>query len=551
MKVPEDFKADFLSLVNSVTPEMWVSESDETTLIMLAPPLFPEHDDENQPGTECQGEEPLVDEAALLSAVKKTPELLIELADSWIMVSAIASSIRKGRVEIGPAHAGWFLFLCDTPDPAKWHYTLAAELLKGEPDLGDSDKWRVRLGEAIWMKCKGFADRLKKDGVAFNARAGDDGRVLQAQVFCDYLKSIKTKEARAVIGSLGRRDKPVGWELFKPQQLADNSRPFPAFALTLGSIALKDEIKPAWTRVQKNQPAIPAVVVGRTEEILGWRGRTEVKGNKLINADGIEVATLTEDVATAIASLNTLCSLTGHRVVRHLIMQAHERYFAGDQRWDELDYSQRGGIEAFAESIGASNSSERQKQEIRDILRAGQSFRMTLPGSGEIGGLWTYQCGKRGDCEIKLSNVLSPHFNLRLKVRDRNLVPMVPIPPLLNPDKKKKNQAAFQFGFVRKLVEGRREIKERGGIIMSQTDWAKHGKAYDLNSDEVRAVIDRWQHDGDDGERVLEFANGVWHLADNETYGAARRFIDDGARCGERKKARMTKGKQLREIESV
>jgi hypothetical protein len=227
-----------------------------------------------------------------------------------------------------------------------------------------------------------------------------------------------------------------------------------------------------------------------------------------------------------------LQSITGMRLLVWLIRQCHRQKFQGQQQPRVIGIE--GGVQALADEIG--ETSDRGRGRLKKILRAGQSWRVEWSG-GEAGGLWTYTHDdtsgpdKRAYLELTIGAPLAPHYNTKaLQPGKRTLVPVVELAPFVSPGSLYAQQAAFQQAVVRAIVQRRQQIASRGGAKLSDRDLWQIAEPLGLPQSTMDRAIDRWLHDGDDGLQFLELIDGdLYHLADNERYGLARRFIDDTA----------------------
>ena len=544
MIIPPELLEDFKTLQSPLK---------DTTILWHRPghqPLFPEHDKkEGWINIHClnEGEETpqsMDAETIILKAVGLHGEWNVDVINKMV-----AASIASKQATIGPAHAAWYLFIFGTENPTEGHFSLAGKLLE-IAGIKNSDEWRVKFGTAIWEKCTHLIKYLEKSMVPLNAVDDGEKFVQQHRAFLEYIGTLKGGQAKHELKTL-RSIKDGRWDLFKPLEKIGYA---PRFAVSLAYICLEDEIRPAIERVEKNQPALPLVISDRASAVFGWTG-ARLKDGQIKNKEGdalasINVAVLSVSEANDIDhTFGLLRSMTGQRLVRALITKCARQSFASNTLDTRMEFS--GGWAGLTAELVGTNS-KRQVEEVKNIITIGKAIHMQWPGSDAEagGGFWFW--GKEGGLIwIRLHDALSPFYALKnLGCGDRILVPVLAMPAVVNAKKWYAPQCAFQFSITKRLVIGRKQIKELGGIIMTPEDFYKEGKRHGLSAKITDQVIDRWLNDGDDGERMLDNNNGVWHLADNATYGAARRFIDNGARCGERRRAKMVKRRRLDTIEA-
>ena len=239
-----------------------------------------------------------------------------------------------------------------------------------------------------------------------------------------------------------------------------------------------------------------------------------------------------------------LRSYLGQRVLRRVPMEVWERHVAGSRNPRVLSWR---GIDGFLEWLAVSSKFH---SEALDILRAGQDFRRTWADNGrplrEIGGLWSYDLNEYGGTatgrhallELNVNRPLAPFFAKAELSRgdERALVPVVAMPPTVGSPNLWAAAAAFQFLFVKTLVEQRLDVVANGGALLPPPALARLSGEAGMRPSHLPRLLDRWLHDGDDGAAVLERVDkDRYHLADNATYGQARCYIEQTGRLSLRR----------------
>jgi hypothetical protein len=239
-----------------------------------------------------------------------------------------------------------------------------------------------------------------------------------------------------------------------------------------------------------------------------------------------------------------LRSYLGQRVLRRVPMEVWQRHVAGCRNPRVLSWR---GIDGFLEWMGVSSKFH---TEALDILRAGQDFRRTWADNGrplrEIGGLWSYDLsedgrtapGRHAHLELNVNRPLAPFFAKEELARgdERALVPVVAMPPTVGSPNLWAAAAAFQFLFVKTLVEHRLDVVAHGGALLLAADLARLASDAGMKPNHLPRLLDRWLRDGDDGDAVLERVDeDRYHLADNSTYRQARRYIEETGRLSLRR----------------
>jgi hypothetical protein len=312
----------------------------------------------------------------------------------------------------------------------------------------------------------------------------------------------------------------------------------------------EDEIKPKWERLRHGRPAVPEPTHVGIQKLAFNEGRRvqahpeDSLQQKLWSPDDELIAqtpTLPEQKLARVVreGIEEFRGITGVRLLVHVIRASHLKYFsdARDPRVIEVE----GGIQQLSREIGESGKGDK-REKLRNILEAGQHWKKDWNGGSE-GGLWTWRNqgetgpGKRSKLRIIVGDPLFPTATFKQPKGKRTLVPIVDIAPLVTPGYTYGPQAAFQQSVVRKIVEKRLKIPERGGAPLSLKDdlWPIADRL-GLPQSTMKRVLERWTCNGDDGPQFLELVKGkingkaVYHLADNEQYGLAKNFINETAR---------------------
>ena len=310
------------------------------------------------------------------------------------------------------------------------------------------------------------------------------------------------------------------------------------------------ELRERWERASKNRPAI-IMPVHNTVEEMAWKpgGRTvKQNGSQLHLFDDEDQLLATtpflpgDRLATIIeAGAEDLGSITAVRLFVYLVRTVFHQWT--DEQHDFRVVDVEGGIQGLADAIG--EKSGRARAKLKKILQAGLHWHVDWPG-GEAGGLWTYRYDdtsgshKGARLRIVLGDPLLPGYTF--KKRRQILVPVVEPAPLVSSPRTYRNQAVFQQVLVREIVERRKDIARFGGARLELQDLWQIAKRVGLTRNTMGKAMGRYLVDGDDGPAFLEEVDtDQYHLADNEKYGKARRFIDETAR-------RSAKGRKMGKV---
>lgn len=297
----------------------------------------------------------------------------------------------------------------------------------------------------------------------------------------------------------------------------------------LAHILWTEQVKPALQREKASHAAL-AYPVSQDLSAL-WSPRAEVHGDRLV-LHGREIARVELVDGAVLDVLKTGRGLTMHRLTRYVISEVFRQDVTGATSAGELFIP--GGVAELARIIGDRPS---HPEHTLQALRLGQGLHVQWPGGSETGGLWTYHHekgarGRAGFVSITVNAPLRPFYALRhLGKSEQTLIPVVRLPPFVGRSNDHAAQADFQWHLVRELVDGRRELHEFGGVTLGDERLAALAEQAGLALSLLPRVLDRWTQDGDDGLAFLERMNGGrYHLADNEWFQGARRFLNDTAK---------------------
>jgi len=316
-----------------------------------------------------------------------------------------------------------------------------------------------------------------------------------------------------------------------------------ALALILWDV----QLRPALVREKASHAALAYPVAGDFSAL--WSPRTEVQGDRLM-LHGEEVARIELIDGAVLDLLKTGRGLTMHRLVRHVVSEVYRQEKGEGTNTGELLV--HGGVSELARAIGDRPS---HPEDTLQALRWGQALRVHWAGGSETGGLWTYHHEKgtkwaAGFVSITANAPLRPHYAVRqLERNQRILVPVVRLPPFVGRFNDHAAQADFQWLVVRELVDRRKELHEFGGVTLEQERLRALADQAGLALSLLPRVMDRWTQDGKDGFAFLERTEGGrYHLADNEWFQGARRFLDETAKLAKQRAVAASKRKPRKRL---
>jgi hypothetical protein len=251
-----------------------------------------------------------------------------------------------------------------------------------------------------------------------------------------------------------------------------------------------------------------------------------------------QVSSLPADMLTDLLDLlrrgaADLQTVTAHRLIVYLVRTCQWRDARGETSPTVLEF--HGGYKELAERIGCTS---RQDQALLPrILKAGQYWSLQR-GEVHHGGLWTYtddpgaatvkRRGRPAYVQIRLGEPLAPLYALRQGLMHEPLVPVVPLPSVLEGSTPQTHAAQLTLSqaIVAELVAQRQNVAARGGAVLDASRIAALAASVGLREDTAKACLEQWA----DGTFLEAVAPGVYHLADSGDYGMARAFVDEGAK---------------------
>jgi hypothetical protein len=305
---------------------------------------------------------------------------------------------------------------------------------------------------------------------------------------------------------------------------------------------------------RRRHPGVSLRVLDRAVPVLGRGASFREDDLAVLDPMGRAMASVPAADLGAVDALGrglpALSRLPVHRVVRHLIEEAHRRHADGEPDARVLVYR---GTTELAEQAGA--SAKKDTRIILDALMALDAMRFDLP-DGSNGRLLTVRYtplrGRRGQpslLEITLLPPLMPHYSRTLPQGQRQIVPLSDLPPFVGRPRDHGAQAALQLGLLADLTLRSDEAYLEGGVKWRKEDWLRLAEPAGLAEVTVEQVRDRWSQDGDDGPAFLEkvgrcrYALGQAHA---DAWGfvlKAGRERAEGAERG-RRSARSRKSKK-------
>jgi hypothetical protein len=164
------------------------------------------------------------------------------------------------------------------------------------------------------------------------------------------------------------------------------------------------------------------------------------------------------------------------------------------------------GCSEIAERLGLKNN--KSIEEIKNILHAQAhlQFHFDDGSSGNLIVLSKFRSsasGREDGIMITLGPQLLPHYTFQTSKRDRLLIPVPDLPPLISSSNSHASQAALQMLVMQEFADQSIELSEVGSVEITEKTWQDLAKESGLPPSIFKQALDRWLNDGDDGPRFL------------------------------------------------
>lgn len=421
--------------------------------------------------------------------------------------------------EVGMRHSDW-----------GYHYSLSI----GKQPVEGSDVLTRDKDGMLWLDSifLTFISKIGKEG----KKAKEELTPIRKGKYSIFLKS-------------GKKDMPLAFKMW-----VSKSNPFyPDFLRLLCDVLWLDIISPKEKkRIRLKTPAIAKKVwyestatflsnknsVSETEKSIEYRSES---GNLLAYAD---VATIDKAVLPFISEgLKNVSKLTGQKTFRWLVRTAWSNVI--DEVTDARLIHTKGGFAGIAEMIGCTKKSD--TQQVKKILHALDSCKVTISkNSSEIiegrlismGVVKTTRNGHPSEIDIIVGTMLLPHYVFELGKKDRLLLPIPELPPMIGNHKTYASQGLLQLYFIEELSNKSRELRSNGYVHIPEEKWVELATKAGLATTMIPQVIDRWnQEDG-----IIE-ADGEYYTLNQKGYKAELDFLLEQ---GERRETNSKRAKQTK-----
>jgi hypothetical protein len=367
---------------------------------------------------------------------------------------------------------------------------------------------------------------------------GETGKKAAKTILIDSQKRQQTFKT----SGYAAEHRPATWNLWIKNKKGRASI-FSPYLSILADVVWEDVCSTLWAREVKNVPALTQGVHPSVARILSQRieakeidSRLHILHEKKIIAN---LPTIDPKLIPAVTKgIHSLNSLYHHKLIRFECRAGFENWIAGKTDVRLLRFER--GCSEIAERLGL--KSNQSIEEIKNLLHAQAhlQFRFDDGSEGNLIVLSKFRSstsGREDGIMITLGPQLLPHYTFQTTKRERLLIPVPDLPPLISSSNSHASQAALQMLVMQIFADQSLELAEAGCVQITDETWRELATEAGLPPTILKQTIDRWLNDGDDGPRFL-----VATESNKYSFGAAYKkeedFLkDQGALRKQRKKS--------------
>jgi len=299
-------------------------------------------------------------------------------------------------------------------------------------------------------------------------------------------------------------------------------------------------VKPRLDREREKPPALPRLVHAPVTHILSGPKVREEGGQMALDL-GLPQPCIIREVAelpSAARGVKLFQSIHAHRVLWHIVFTAHSRAISNPGWSPHLEYE--GGYAALAEACGISGGDGAVK--VRELVDLFSVLDLTFPGYR--GGLLTRtfieaKRNRRALLKIVPGTPLLPGYVHEVQRiagtasptarRDQDLIPLLPVPPIMGRANDAGPQATLQLRVVAHLRDHAADLAEGRGAALPLDTWAQLAAESHVPRSLAPDLLRHWQKDHKDGPAVLKLVDRDRYTL-GDAHAAARTFLEDGGR---------------------
>lgn len=361
------------------------------------------------------------------------------------------------------------------------------------------------------------------------------------------------REYIALLAKLGPRGKDLAAKLQKapplPEEEADAWAPwlppveggrFPARHARLVEALWRDIVRPQLERAARKPPALARLVHAPVTALLS-DPKVQEKGGQMALDLGLSAPCIIREVAdlpSATRGVELFKSIHAHRVLWHIVFAAHERAAAIPGWSPHLEYE--GGYAALAEACGIKGG--KGAEQVRALVDLFSVLDLTLPKYQ--GGLLTRtfieaKGQRRALLTIIPGTPILPGYVHELQRvagvasaaarLEQNLIPLLPVPPVLGRGNDAGPQATLQLRVMAHLRDHAADLAEGRGAPLPLDTWTRLAEESRVPRSLATRLLPHWQEDHRDGPAVLKQVDRDRYTL-GDAHAAARTFLEDGGR---------------------
>lgn len=425
------------------------------------------------------------------------------MADAAEIIGPLEYVIRKGWSSFLEGHASF------SEDGDK----LAENYANGPPTENDAFSWDMAFSQ--FLKETGADGRKKAKDIRDKSR--------------ERLARFKVQEAEAL-------------ELFPLWLPKETSPAFPALVI-LGQALWRDIVRPRLEQAARKPPALVRLSHGTVTHLLSGPKVREEGGQTALDLGLSRPCVIRAELAASplvARGIELFQSIHAHRVIRGLAFAAHERALAGELDPRVLTYE--GGFAALAEACGIEGDHGVRK--VRELLEAFAALDLPLPGGDSARGLLTFVYGearrnRKAYLKIVAGLLLLPDYVHELQRlagtasvaarREQDLIPLLPVPPVLGRANDAGSQATLQLRVMAHLRDHAPDLAEGRGAPLPLDTWTRLAEESHVPRSLASRLLPHWQEDHKDGPAVLKRVDRDRYTL-GDAHAPARTFLEDGGR---------------------
>lgn len=477
-----------------------------------------------------------------------------------------------------------------TKDPLPIHYTVAREILKQKKV--SENKAVDMLARELVESCQNFKKFLEKESereCRFSLSLQNENGYLVSMstpqnelswekeecnaidfLFSEFLDKHFRKTGKNAAKAL-LKDSQKRFQTFKNPDLKNDSRPLlwnnwidkedgirilSPYLFILADIVWEDCCLAIWKRETRNVPALTQGVHPSVVKILSHKIKMkDIESTlHLIHETQViaKLPTINPNlIQTATKGVGKLSSLYHHKLIRFECRSGFEDWASGKADSRVLRFER--GCSEIAQRLELHSN---QAIEIIKALLHAQAHLQFSFEDGSSGNLIilnkfrTLSSGREEGIIITLGPQLLPHYTFQTSKKNRLLIPVPELPPLVASSNSHASQAALQMLLMQMFANKSIELAKRESILISEKEWERMRKEADLPLSIFKQTIDRWLNDGNDGPKFI-VKNEIDRYSLGPTYFKEQKFLIDQGILRKKRQKDGEKSARFKEPSSV